>query len=93
MNVYEDFKKRTLDTIDTKVWTWGHSRKGHLGVPGVDVIYTPTILEALSEKNIVQISAGETHCAALSANHEVYLWGSSPGPGKSKHKHWLFPLL
>lgn len=35
----------------------------------------PTLISALSGKNIVSISSGSSHCAAISVEGDLYTWG------------------
>ena len=61
-----------------EVWAWGEATKGQLGLgTGVNRSIHPSIIEPLSDKAIIQISAGETHCGALSEKGEIFLWGDN----------------
>ena len=63
------------------IWVWGHSRKGHLGIPGRNTIEEPCELESLKTKNVIQIACGEFHTCALTESGEVYIWGSCEANG------------
>lgn len=59
------------------LWSWGHGKGGKLGhgdecsQPEPRLIHFP-----LLRIKIVQVSAAETHSLALTANGDVYSWGS-----------------
>ena len=50
-------------------------------------------LEALSTKNISQISAGEYHMCALTEKPEIYIWGTCPGNATGSEGPLLMPHL
>lgn len=71
---------------DGTVWTWGANENGQLGngTKGKETSqYSPVQVVGVNGtsdsvlKNIVAISAGDTHVVALSANGEVYTWGGN----------------
>lgn len=66
-------------TKDGKVLTWGLNQYGQCGVSSDledgSVIATPTEVEALSDKKITQIAAGEHHSLALSEDGSIYAFG------------------
>jgi len=50
----------------TQVWVWGESRKGLLGLDKQVVVQaTPAPIESLHSRNIVHITASETHMSAV----------------------------
>ncbi|MFD0676099.1 MULTISPECIES: cadherin-like beta sandwich domain-containing protein [unclassified Paenibacillus] len=55
-----------------QVWTWG---KYKLSDTSGSVITSPTIVEGLSDKNIISIAAGSSFALALTAEGQVYSWG------------------
>ncbi|KAK9459100.1 regulator of chromosome condensation 1/beta-lactamase-inhibitor protein II [Lipomyces oligophaga] len=68
--------------IDTsgRVMAWGLNQFGQCGIPsdaGEDgaVVSSPTYIDGLDGKNIVCITGGEHHSAALSAASEMYTFG------------------
>lgn len=73
--------KKVSSLAPPVIWVWGHSRDGHLGMGDKINILEPCELESLSTKNIIQISAGEHHCCALSDESEVFIWGACPVSG------------
>ena len=58
------------------MWTFGCNDEGALGrpTPEEDAATEPGKV-ALSER-IVQVSAGDSHTGALTADGRVYLWGT-----------------
>jgi len=71
----------TRATTDAKVFTWGHSRKGHLGFGKEQNIEEPMELECLTNAGVVSLAGGELHMAATTAKGELYLWGTTMGIG------------
>jgi len=67
-----------------RVWSWGYNQQGVLGrdlEEGQEHIPAP--IPFLDGKFIIQITAGECHAAALTADGYVYTWGlyrSEAGP-------------
>jgi len=69
--------------IHGKVWTWGCNDEGSLGrqVGEEEECFIPGKVEL--EQKVVQITAGDSHTAALTEEGEVWLWGTfrdSSGP-------------
>jgi len=64
-------------TADGSLYTWGNNSGGMLGhgVPGSEggEKYSPTKVQGLS--NVVAVSLGSEHSAALTADGSVYIWG------------------
>ena len=59
-----------------QVYTWGCNDEGVLGRAAEEgEEYAPGLVEKLGQANIVQVSAGDSHTAALAANGNVYCWG------------------
>jgi E3 ubiquitin-protein ligase HERC2 len=68
--------KTLLLTRDGTVYSWGTCDNLSLG-HGDDVtrVFGPRKIEALSGIRIVQVDAGDTSCAAVSEEGEVFTWG------------------
>jgi len=66
-------------TKDNKVLTWGLNQYGQCGISSDledgSLITTPTEVETLTDKKIVQIAAGEHHSLALSEDGSLYAFG------------------
>ena len=60
-----------------QVFTWGCNDEGALGRPtnSEAEAFTPGLVDRLKGVKIVQVSAGDSHTAALSEAGTVYGWG------------------
>ena len=63
--------------VDGSVWCWGANGKGQLGDGTTDAQKTPTRVQGLSGKKIVQVSAGFEHTCAVTDTGAVWCWGSN----------------
>lgn len=74
---YHSFAKDS----DGRVWAWGLNQFGQCGVTieelGEDgaVVAVPTIVGGLEDKDVVQMTGGEHHSAAITQDGKVYVWG------------------
>ncbi|XP_071148422.1 alsin-like isoform X3 [Mytilus edulis] len=89
----EDEMKRPSIIIDTEVWSWGKNSKGQLGVGDMGDRPNPTIVKALSNKRITKICCGTTHGMALTANSQVYSWGSNASGQLGRKEEAALPGL
>ena len=64
-------------SLSSQVFTWGCNDEGALGrkIEGEGGEYTPGIVEKMGHVKLVQVSAGDSHTAALANNGNVYCWG------------------
>lgn len=62
-------------TEDGEVYTWGRGDDGRLGHGDNGWKYVPRTVEALRGKNIVQVTCGSYHTAAITDRGELYSWG------------------
>merc|ERR1712146_249934 len=68
-------------TKEGKIFSWGKNDSGQLGLGGglamdmTAVEQVPSMIETLEDQNVVQISAGRSHAAALTDKNELYIWG------------------
>ena len=62
---------------DQSVWGWGLNTVGQVGNGGVTNVYEPVRIEALDDKDIIAVHAGEYHSIALSRDGRVYTWGAN----------------
>lgn len=70
-----------------QVWTWGYGGKkgffnwmvtqevGALGHNDLEPHFHPKRVEALADKNITMIAAGNYHCVAVTDKQEMFNWG------------------
>ncbi|WIA14643.1 hypothetical protein OEZ85_003147 [Tetradesmus obliquus] len=58
-----------------RCFTFGEGNHGVLGVRGLSCSPSPVHVPGLWEVGVLQIAAGEAHCAALGANGFAYTWG------------------
>jgi alpha-tubulin suppressor-like RCC1 family protein len=59
-----------------RVWSWGYNQEHELGrnaEKGKE--HMPGTISGLDKKFIVQVSAGDSHAAALTIEGQVYTWG------------------
>lgn len=58
-----------------KVYVWGNNNFGQLGTGSVNSINTPSLLDALYNEKIIDISCGDNFSGALTHTGDVYTWG------------------
>lgn len=65
-----------VGSVRGQIYTWGCNDEGALGrsIDDIDE-FTPGLVESLKEVKVVQLSAGDSHTAALTENGFVYCWG------------------
>ncbi|XP_046716127.1 alsin isoform X1 [Silurus meridionalis] len=66
-----------LPSLQTEVWSWGRGQEGQLGHGDVLSRMQPFCIKSLSGKEVVQVAAGAFHSLALTAQSQVYSWGSN----------------
>ncbi len=71
------FKHTVALTKEGKVYTWGEGREGELGHGDETESALPRMVEALKEKKIVKVGAGNGYTIALSEEGELYSWGAN----------------
>ena len=62
---------------DGTLYAWGSNTNGQLGTGDQEERLVPTAVEALSEETVVAVSSGTSHTLALTADGEVYAFGSN----------------
>eukprot|EP00191_Tetraselmis_sp_GSL018_P001473 CAMPEP_0177600378 /NCGR_PEP_ID=MMETSP0419_2-20121207/13587_1 /TAXON_ID=582737 /ORGANISM="Tetraselmis sp., Strain GSL018" /LENGTH=144 /DNA_ID=CAMNT_0019093359 /DNA_START=193 /DNA_END=624 /DNA_ORIENTATION=- len=55
--------------------TWGNADFGRLGHGAIESQMLPRVVEVLKEENIVQVSSGGAHTAAVAADGSLYTFG------------------
>ncbi|XP_035377793.1 alsin isoform X3 [Electrophorus electricus] len=64
-------------SLYTEVWSWGRGQDGQLGHGDSLPRLQPLCIKSLSNKEIVKVVAGSNHTLALTAQCQVYSWGSN----------------
>ena len=64
-------------TSDGRVWTWGRNDFGQLGNETNIDQDVPILVQGLGDINIQQVVAGANHSLALTADGDVWAWGSN----------------
>ncbi|XP_074520358.1 alsin isoform X2 [Halichoeres trimaculatus] len=64
-------------TLQTEVWSWGHSEHGQLGHGDNLARLQPLCIKSLNNKEVVRVAAGAHHSLALTAQSQVFSWGSN----------------
>lgn len=59
----------------THVLAWGLGSNGQLGNRSKESSLSPVAIEPLAQKKVRHLSAGDTHCAAVTEQGHVYVWG------------------
>ncbi|XP_027020317.2 alsin isoform X1 [Tachysurus fulvidraco] len=70
-------KENLLQSLATEVWTWGRGQEGQLGHGDTLPRLQPLCIKSLSKKEVIKIVAGSYHSLALTAQCQVYSWGSN----------------
>ncbi|MDX8350717.1 Ig-like domain-containing protein, partial [Cognatiyoonia sp. IB215446] len=62
---------------DGTLYAWGSNTNGQLGTGDQEERLVPTAVEALANETVVAVSSGTSHTLALTADGEVYAFGSN----------------
>ncbi|KAM6945748.1 alsin [Aplochiton taeniatus] len=69
--------QEVLPSLQTEVWSWGQGEHGQLG-HGDDLPRSqPQCIKSLSRKEVVRVAAGAQHSLGLTAQSQVFSWGSN----------------
>ncbi|XP_051564590.1 alsin isoform X2 [Myxocyprinus asiaticus] len=68
--------KNLLPSLYTEVWSWGRGQEGQLGHGDYLPRLQPLCIKSLRKKEVVKITAGANHSLSLTAQCQVYSWGS-----------------
>lgn len=84
-----------LSKNDHKLYTWGYGNGGRLGHKDGSEQSFPKLVESLKDIDIVQVSCGGHHTAALSKDGQLYTWGFDDDGrlGHSKTGHCFEPKI
>ncbi|XP_028277552.1 alsin isoform X2 [Parambassis ranga] len=70
-------EQEVLPSLQTEVWSWGHGEHGQLGHGDNLARLQPLCIKSLNNKEVVRLAAGAHHCLALTAQSQVFSWGSN----------------
>lgn len=67
----------TFITTCGHLYTMGSNEKGKLGLGDTDLtqVAVPSLVPTLSEKEVIAVSCGKSHTAAILRSGKVYTWG------------------
>lgn len=78
-------------------YSWGSGHNGVLGHGDTENQRTPKLIDLLKSEKIVHMSAGYSHCTAITENGRLFTWGkanfSALGHGISSKTDTLVPQL
>ncbi|KAG7241695.1 hypothetical protein INR49_025160 [Caranx melampygus] len=66
-----------LPSLETEVWSWGRGSEGQLGHGDQLARLQPLCIKSLTGEEVIKVAAGSHHSLALSAQCQVYSWGSN----------------
>ncbi|XP_034407807.1 alsin isoform X2 [Cyclopterus lumpus] len=69
--------QEVFPTLQTEVWSWGHGEHGQLGHGDSLARLQPLCIKSLNSKEVVRVVAGAYHSLALTAQSQVFSWGSN----------------
>ncbi|XP_054642084.1 alsin-like isoform X2 [Dunckerocampus dactyliophorus] len=64
-------------TLETEVWSWGRGSEGQLGHGDQLARLQPLCIKSLTGEEVIKVAAGSHHSLALTAQCQVYSWGSN----------------
>uniref|UniRef100_A0A3Q3J027 Alsin-like PH-like domain-containing protein n=1 Tax=Monopterus albus TaxID=43700 RepID=A0A3Q3J027_MONAL len=73
---YSDVGDR-LPSLETEVWSWGRGSEGQLGHGDQLARLQPLCIKSLTGEEVIKVAAGSHHSLALTAQCQVYSWGSN----------------
>ncbi|KAM3856982.1 alsin [Diretmus argenteus] len=69
--------QEVLPSLQTEVWSWGQGEHGQLGLGDNLARLQPLCIKSLSSKEVLRVAAGAHHSLALTAQSQVFSWGSN----------------
>uniref|UniRef100_A0A7N8X3X3 Alsin-like n=1 Tax=Mastacembelus armatus TaxID=205130 RepID=A0A7N8X3X3_9TELE len=66
-----------LLSLETEVWSWGRGSEGQLGHGDQLARLQPLCIKSLTGEEVIKVAAGSHHSLALTAQCQVYSWGSN----------------
>ncbi|XP_077435487.1 alsin-like isoform X3 [Vanacampus margaritifer] len=64
-------------SLETEVWSWGRGSEGQLGHGDQLARLQPLCIKCLTGEEVIKVAAGSHHSLALTAQCQVYSWGSN----------------
>ncbi|XP_061898936.1 alsin isoform X1 [Entelurus aequoreus] len=77
LGVSDPEAQEVLPTLQTEVWSWGHGDQGQLGHGDNLDRLQPLCIKSLNNKEVVRVAAGAHHSLALTAQSQLFSWGSN----------------
>nr|XP_032529484.1 alsin [Danaus plexippus plexippus] len=71
----KNMSKLGKNILATELWTWGDITHGQLGIGDTMKRVKPMIVMSLSGFGLQKVSCGKWHCAALTLDGRLFLWG------------------
>ncbi|XP_077584361.1 alsin-like [Stigmatopora nigra] len=71
------FAEEGFPSLETEVWSWGRGSEGQLGHGDQLARLQPLCIKSLTGEEVIKVSAGSHHSLALTAQCQVYSWGSN----------------
>ena len=84
-------------TKEGHAYSWGSNHHGVLGHGNNEPTEKPFQIAALKDVKVIHMSAGFSHCGAVTEDGKVYMWGKGKfgalGLGEEKQDDYLVPQL
>ncbi|XP_063529679.1 alsin [Cydia strobilella] len=71
----KNMSKLGRNVLATELWTWGDITHGQLGVGDTVKRLKPMVVMTLSGFGLQKVSCGKWHCAALTLDGRLFMWG------------------
>ncbi|XP_037136637.1 alsin-like isoform X2 [Syngnathus acus] len=71
------FSEDSFPSLETEVWSWGRGSEGQLGHGDQLARLQPLCIKCLTGEEVIKVAAGSHHSLALTAQCQVYSWGSN----------------
>ncbi|CAH2253432.1 alsin [Pararge aegeria] len=71
----KNMSKLGKNVLATELWTWGDISHGQLGIGDTVKRVKPMIVMSLSGFGLQKVSCGKWHCAALTLDGRLFMWG------------------
>ncbi|XP_072936402.1 alsin isoform X2 [Epargyreus clarus] len=71
----KNMSKLGKNILATELWTWGDISYGQLGIGDTVKRVKPMVVMSLSGFGLQKVSCGKWHCAALTLDGRLFIWG------------------